>query len=81
MSDRPEWFAPKRYGIGTGMPIAWQGWLLLVVYLGVVIGAALLLPDRPIEIVTIAVTASILFIFVAMRTTRGGIRWRWGKGD
>ena len=23
-----DWFAPKRYGIGCGFPIAWQGWLL-----------------------------------------------------
>lgn len=27
------WFAPKRYGYGTGLPIAWQGWTLLGGYL------------------------------------------------
>ena len=24
--DGPEWFAPKRYGYGAGLPISWQGW-------------------------------------------------------
>ena len=23
MSEGPEWFAPKRYGYGTGIPISW----------------------------------------------------------
>ena len=26
MTDDSEWFAPKRYGIGAGLPISWQGW-------------------------------------------------------
>ena len=34
-----EWFAPKRYGYGSGAPIAWQGWLVLGAYLAVVVGA------------------------------------------
>ena len=25
MSDRPEWFAPKRYGLGAGLPISLAG--------------------------------------------------------
>ena len=27
--DGPEWFAPKRYGYGSGLPIAWQGWAVM----------------------------------------------------
>ena len=30
MSERPEWFAPHLYGMGTGWPIAWQGYALSV---------------------------------------------------
>ena len=29
MSDDPEWFAAKRYGYGSGLPIAWQGWAVI----------------------------------------------------
>ena len=33
MSDDLEWFAPKRYGYGSGLPISWQGWAVLVGFL------------------------------------------------
>ena len=36
MSDRPEWFAPKRYGLGAGLPIAWQGWAVLAVFIAII---------------------------------------------
>lgn len=26
------WFAARRFGFGVGLPIAWQGWLLLLAY-------------------------------------------------
>ena len=43
MSDRPDWFAPKRYGYGAGMPISWQGWAITLVFIGVALAAAALL--------------------------------------
>ena len=48
MADRDEgvWFAPKRYGFGAGLPVAWQGWALLAAYVGAVAGTALLLLPR-----------------------------------
>jgi hypothetical protein len=33
MDDGPEWFAPKRYGYGAGLPISWQGWALTIAFL------------------------------------------------
>lgn len=27
------WFPAKRYGLGWGLPVAWQGWVVLVGYL------------------------------------------------
>ena len=30
MSDDPQWFAPKKYGYGAGLPISWQGWALTI---------------------------------------------------
>ena len=81
MSDSPEWFAPKRYGFGAGLPIAWQGWLVSILFLATVLGSAWFLSHRPIAMLAIVVTASALFILVAARTTRGGWRWRWGEND
>ena len=40
MSDGPEWFAPKRYGYGAGLPISWQGWAITLGFVAIV--------DRPL---------------------------------
>jgi hypothetical protein len=76
-----EWFAPKRYGWGTGRPIAWQGWLVLLVFLAVVIGATRLLNHNLWAMGSIIVTATAIFLVIAAKTTRGGWRWRWGAED
>jgi hypothetical protein len=81
MADGPEWFAPKRYGYGAGFPIAWQGWLLSGVYLATVLGAAYLLKEKVAAFAAIVITATLLFVLITARTTRGGWRWRWGKED
>lgn len=74
----PDWFAPKRYGYGAGLPIAWQGWLALAIYLAVVGAAGYLLADWPFAALGIIFTATAVLLLVAARTTRGGWRWRWG---
>ena len=80
MADRPEWFAAKSHGLGSGLPIAWQGWLLTAVYLAIAIGAGLLLAERsPWVFGSIIFTATAIFLLIAAKTTRGGWRWRWGK--
>ena len=76
-----EWFAPKRYGYGSGLPISWQGWLITIAYLVVVIGAATFLSDEPIIFFGILVPATLALIVITARTTRGGWRWRWGERD
>ena len=45
MSDGPEWFAPRRYGFGTRMPISWQGWLLTIGFAGIAIAASVKWPE------------------------------------
>jgi hypothetical protein len=81
MADGPEWFAPKRYGLGTGLPVAWQGWIVSIVYGAIVIGAATGLKDKPLALAAAVSPATILFLFICARTTRGGWRWRWGEKD
>jgi hypothetical protein len=76
-----EWFAPKRYGLGGGVPIAWQGWIVLGVYLAIIIAASQLLNQRPWAMVSVIVPATMIFLVIVVRTTRGGWRWRWGSED
>jgi len=81
MADGPEWFAPKRYGYGAGLPISWQGWALTAAYVAIVVAAVHMLRDYPLGMAGIAITATALFLLIAARTTRGGWRWRWEKRD
>ncbi|WP_324806160.1 hypothetical protein SH584_08065 [Sphingomonas sp. LY29] len=82
MSDRLEWFSAKKRGYGAGLPIAWQGWALMVGYMVVVLGAGLFLADRSVlGFISVIVPATLLFLFVSAKTTRGGWRWRWDRLD
>lgn len=78
MPDRPEWFAPKRFGYSAGLPIAWQGWAVLAAYLALVAASARLVDERPAALVGTVVPASAALVLIAAETTRGGFRWRWG---
>jgi hypothetical protein len=40
------WFPAKRYGWGWGPPQRWQGWLVLIVYVALVIASALYFTNR-----------------------------------
>jgi len=80
-----DWFAAKRYGYGAGLPIAWQGWALTAAYVALVCGLAMLVEADadigPTLAVAGLVAATIVFVVIVHRRTRGGWRWRWGDGD
>jgi hypothetical protein len=81
MDDRPEWFAPRRYGYGAGLPVAWQGWAVLAGFLAIVVATGLLLEGKPALQATILFPALAVLTIVTAKTTRGGWRWRWGEKD
>jgi hypothetical protein len=81
VSEGPEWFAPKRYGYGTGIPISWQGWAVTFGFIALVIGLGLLLRDRQLQLFAALVPLTAVLLVVCARTTRGGWRWRWGDDD
>jgi hypothetical protein len=79
MSDGPEWFAPKRYGYGSGRPISWQGWALTAAFVAIAIGVSVRLKDQPLKLIAIMIPVTVVFCVICARTTRGGWRWRWGE--
>jgi hypothetical protein len=81
VSDRPEWFVPKRYGYGSGLPISWQGWVIVIGYGALVLAASLLLRQRPLQLFAVVIPLTLVLMVVCARTTRGGWRWRWGEDD
>jgi hypothetical protein len=76
--DEDYWFAPKRYGYGGGLPIAWQGWALIGGYAIVLLLAAALIFYSVVGYVMIVAALTIALLVIAARKTRGGFRWRWG---
>jgi hypothetical protein len=79
--DGDAWFAPKRYGYGAGLPIAWQGWAILAGYILLVTAAGLLIPYSWVAFIGLVVAATAAFILICAQRTRGGWRWRWGERD
>jgi hypothetical protein len=76
------WWAPKRYGYGTGLPIAWQGWAVTLVYcIAVTLSAWLILPRSIFAFVTITLAATAALLIICARKTRGGWHWRWGAKE
>ena len=77
----PDWFEPKKYGYGAGLPMAWQGWALTFGYIAVILLAGFLIQYSLSLYLAFAFTITGLFLLVVSRTTRGGWRWRKGEKD
>jgi hypothetical protein len=80
--EESAWFAPKRYGFGAGLPIAWQGWALLGAYVAILAATSVLIERSLIAWLAIMASMTALLLIIVARTTRGGWRWRWkGRGQ
>lgn len=69
------WFRSRRFGLGSGLPLCWQGWGLIALHAMLIAGIALFLGKQAPAIMVIAVLAP-LPIYAAK--TQGGWHWRWG---
>ena len=81
MFDDQPWFAPKSFGYGAGLPIAWQGWVMLAAHMALIFGLTFLLRRHPV-----AMTLAVLVIALAplplyAAKTQGGWHWRSGRGE
>lgn len=81
MNDKDDgmWFAPKRFGIGSGLPIAWQGWLLLAAHIAVIAVGPLVLRHHPVAKFTWIALFVVLPWPIYAAKTRGGWKWRSGR--
>lgn len=74
------WFEPKKYGYGSGLPIVWQGWVLLLGYVLVSTGFALLIERGHVWAGILGLVGTLIpFLWLVKRHTRGGWRWRSGS--
>jgi hypothetical protein len=83
-TDKPQyWFRAKRYGLGWGLPLAWQGWVfffswILIVPLGLRI---LPLATKPMRLVFIAAMVILLLVVCYWKGEPTGRRWNSGDGN
>jgi hypothetical protein len=69
------WFPAKRYGWGWGVPRTWQGWTVIIVYVVVISGAALL-EDGWAKALSV-ISATLVLLLIGLRKGEP-TRWRWG---
>ena len=76
--EKGPWFRAKRYGYGAGLPFKWQGWVLMLAHMALIIGLAIALGERPMVALPLILLASFAPLPVYAARTEGGWKWRWG---
>jgi hypothetical protein len=88
MNDsKKNWMKRRRYGWGW-IPTTWQGWLFVVLQIGVLFFAALQLPPKPAQpsegqLVKLFIIVGLVVTSLALVSSRTAPKphWRWGKKD
>jgi hypothetical protein len=75
------WFPVKRYGWGWGLPVRWQGWVVLLLYFTLIyIGIRYFRPrDNVAGFLVSLAFASLLLVAVVAWKGEKPLAWRWGK--
>ncbi len=77
---RDIWFPAKRYGWGWGLPVAWQGWVVIGVYIALLVLGAVVLRGRLGLGGTLLYVGALTAALVGICWTKGERpRWRWGS--
>jgi hypothetical protein len=80
--DTPQyWFPVKRYGWGWGLPVRWQGWVVLALYFAsIYLGIRYLDPrDNVGGFLLVLAIATVVLIAVCAWKGEKPLGWRWGE--
>jgi hypothetical protein len=73
------WFPAKRYGWGWGLPITWQGWAVLIIFVLLLLAGSFLFPPARDVFSFLVYTLVITVAFGAICYAKGEPpSWRWG---
>ncbi len=74
------WFPAKTYGWGWGFPSRWQGWLVMLVFLALLI-AGIPLAKKGVLVYS-GYGSALVLALVAISYWKGEKpRWSWGKRE
>ena len=76
--DKGPWFRAKKFGYGAGLPFTWQGWVLLLAHMAVIIGTSLLLAEKPLVMLPLVLLVAFAPMPIYAARTEGGWKWRSG---
>ena len=86
MAKTPYWFPAKRYGWGWGwgwgwdVPNAWQGWVVLLAFIALLVACAFLFPSGVNTLGFVACTFVLCVALQAVCLLKGEpAGWRRGK--
>ena len=80
MTDEPKryWFPAKRYGWGWGPPSTWQGWVVLLVWMAIVIAVSPWLAKRSMPLFIVFQLVTVTGIIAICYAKGEPPSWRWG---
>lgn len=71
------WFAAKRYGWGWGLPLRWQGWSVMAVFMVAAVVGLPLVKKTPVLFVIYSISlAGVLLGICYWKGEKP--EWRWG---
>jgi hypothetical protein len=80
-NDKEIWFPAMKYGVGWGLPIAWQGWVVLLTYIALMLLGGLFIGKSPFMIIPFIIYVFILSGILLYICRKKGEKpdVRWGK--
>jgi hypothetical protein len=80
------WFPAKRYGWGWGPPCAWQGWVVMLLFILIGVGGSivvtLIVPPEQVPLLEIGFATFLILFLMGICWAKGEPpRWRWGDRD
>lgn len=62
MIGKPEWFTRRKYG-GWGLfPVAWQGWVYIVLFVAAMFGTQYIPADQNVRVIALGIIGIILVV-------------------
>ncbi|MEH6580818.1 MAG: hypothetical protein V7754_02705 [Halioglobus sp.] len=79
--DSEHWFPAKAYGIGWGFPTKWQGWVVLIVYVLLIIAISQVYPPTVSSNTWLVFCVPLTLALIGICVAKGErpVKWRWGK--
>jgi hypothetical protein len=74
----PYWFEAKRFGIGWTLPATWQGWVTVLVYVGLLFVGLRGFATSSSRLIYVA-ALSVLLVLIIVWKGEKPVKWRWGR--